>query len=225
MKKRPLKPLAVIVTCGPAATPIDEVRRITNHSTGRLGITLANALTAAGHRVICFKGIGATWPVRLRTHEAHAFFTNRDLAAALESFGGADRVDVVFHAAALCDFEVAGVVGKRGTKLKSRKVSSRAGRIQIALRPAAKVLPRLGKWFPNARIVGWKYELDGDRETAIDRAREQISECRTAACVVNGAAYGNGFGICAPGGPVDHCQDLKTLVNRLVKWAGAETPL
>ena len=39
----------VIVTCGPSFEPIDQVRRITNFSTGELGILLANALTSAGH--------------------------------------------------------------------------------------------------------------------------------------------------------------------------------
>ena len=38
----------VIVTCGPSYEPIDEVRRITNFSTGELGILLANRLTRAG---------------------------------------------------------------------------------------------------------------------------------------------------------------------------------
>ena len=35
-----------IVTAGPTYEPLDEVRRLTNFSTGRLGIELANFLTA-----------------------------------------------------------------------------------------------------------------------------------------------------------------------------------
>ncbi|SVB07858.1 uncharacterized protein METZ01_LOCUS160712, partial [marine metagenome] len=40
-----------LVTAGPTIEPIDEVRRLTNHSTGRLGCSLADALSHAGHRV------------------------------------------------------------------------------------------------------------------------------------------------------------------------------
>ena len=40
-----------IVTAGPTYEPLDEVRRLTNSSTGRLGSELANYLTARGHRV------------------------------------------------------------------------------------------------------------------------------------------------------------------------------
>ena len=40
-----------IVTAGPTFEPLDQVRRLTNMSTGRLGTELANFLTAQGHTV------------------------------------------------------------------------------------------------------------------------------------------------------------------------------
>ena len=42
--------MKIIVTCGPSYEPIDEVRRITNFSTGELGSRLARALARAGQR-------------------------------------------------------------------------------------------------------------------------------------------------------------------------------
>ncbi|HVY71907.1 MAG TPA: phosphopantothenoylcysteine decarboxylase, partial [Verrucomicrobiae bacterium] len=36
--------MKVIVTCGPSYEPIDEVRRLTNFSTGELGVLLAEEL-------------------------------------------------------------------------------------------------------------------------------------------------------------------------------------
>ena len=41
-----------IVTAGPTYEPLDDVRRLTNFSTGRLGTELANFLAARGHTVI-----------------------------------------------------------------------------------------------------------------------------------------------------------------------------
>ena len=52
--------MRVIVTCGPSYEPIDRVRRLTNFSTGELGLLLAAALAREGHEVICLKGEGAT---------------------------------------------------------------------------------------------------------------------------------------------------------------------
>ena len=47
----PLCRMHCLVTAGATYEPIDEVRRLTNHSTGRLGCALADALQRAGHRV------------------------------------------------------------------------------------------------------------------------------------------------------------------------------
>lgn len=216
--------LTIVVTCGPAAAPIDEVRRITNFSTGQLGVTLAKALARAGHRVFCCKGQGATFPGRALGAEELSFFTNDDLAGLLRTLGRRECVDVVFHAAALCDFEVARVLDARGRRLAQRKVSSSGNSWRIELRPAPKLLPRMREWFPNAKVVGWKYELDGARQDALDKAKAQIRVGRTAACVVNGAAWGPGFGFCQADGVVITLADLPALTRFLVRWTAALQP-
>ena len=214
----------IVVTCGPAAAPVDEVRRLTNLSTGRLGVTLANALTAAGHRVFCCKGEGATFPGRLRAHALSSYLTNDDLAGVLRALARQERVEVVFHAAALCDFEVARILDPQGRVIRSRKVSSRTDRLLLELKPASKLLPKLRRWFPQARIVGWKYEMEGSTSDAIKRAREQVAAVGSAGCVANGAAFGEGFAFCAPDGSVRELPDLRALVRFLVRWVGASEP-
>src|SRR3989442_12116010 len=49
--------MKIVITCGPSFEPIDDVRRITNFSTGELGILLANRLSRDGHDVTLFKGM------------------------------------------------------------------------------------------------------------------------------------------------------------------------
>ena len=49
-----------IVTAGPTFEPLDDVRRLTNFSTGKLGTELANFLTARGHKVTLLIGESAT---------------------------------------------------------------------------------------------------------------------------------------------------------------------
>ena len=93
--------MKIIVTCGPSYEPIDQVRRISNFSTGRLGIALANALAMRGWEVICFKGEQATCPDPLRVHATHLFSTNQNLADRLASLPEPERIGAVFHAAAL----------------------------------------------------------------------------------------------------------------------------
>ena len=185
----------IIVTCGPSYEPIDQVRRITNFSTGRLGITLANALTDAGHRVFCMRGEQATDPTPIRACKTIPFSTNDDLATKIEKLIP-EKIGAIFHAAALCDFKVAEVHDESGQTLKSAKFPTRGANLTLNLVPTTKVLPKLRGWFPNAQIVGWKYELVGSREEAIEKAFTQIQEAKTDACVLNGKAYGPGFLVC-----------------------------
>ena len=186
------RPLACI-TCGPAYEPIDRARRITNFATGEFGVHLVGALSAQGFDVVCFRGEGATFPAPLET-DVRPFSTNASLAEGLHALGRAP--DAIFHAAALCDFVVAGIEGAEA----AHKLTSRGGEVRLILKPAIKVLPLLREWFPHAFIVGWKYELDGSRDDAISRAANQIREAHTDACVVNGAAFGEGFGLLLPDG-------------------------
>ena len=188
----PPKPLAV-VTCGPAYSPIDSVRRITNFATGEIGAILSRALLDAGWEVLCLRGEGSTAPAPEGV-DVHSFSTNESLAALFQDLP--QKPNAIFHAAALCDFQVASIEGACGMK----KIPTRDGAVSLRLEPAPKILPRLREWFPEALIVGWKYELDGDRVEALSKGAVQIRECRTNACVVNGVAFGPGFGILLPDG-------------------------
>ncbi|MEI6033337.1 MAG: phosphopantothenoylcysteine decarboxylase [Verrucomicrobiae bacterium] len=186
-----MPPLACI-TCGPAYEPIDKVRRITNFSTGEIGAVLAGAFLQAGFHAICFRSETATFPPPAGA-DVRPFSTNATLAEGIRSLE--HPPDIFLHAAALCDFVLESIEGSEC----SDKLSSRTGAIRLNLRPAEKILPKIRAWFPAARIVGWKYELDGTREQALARASAQIRASGTDACVVNGTAYGPGFGLMAPG--------------------------
>ena len=209
------KPLAV-VTCGPASAPIDSVRRITNFATGEIGSILSQALLKAGWDVICLRGEGSTFPAPAGI-DVRVFSTNDSLAALFQSLPAAPKA--IFHAAALCDFQVASIEGGSGIK----KIPTRDGSLTLHLEPAPKILPRLREWFPQAFIVGWKYELDGDRPTALAKGVAQIRECRTDACVANGAAYGEGFGILLPNGTLMEVADKRGLAAVLVNYPPAAT--
>ena len=217
--------MKIIITCGPGYEPIDGARRMTNMSTGKLGVTLANFLTDAGHEVICFKGEGSTHPGTVRATRVDSFATNDDLTQRLESLSRMENIDAVFHAAALCDYRVDQVLSAAGEAMSSAKFATRDGRLHLVLAPAMKVLPRLRDWFPDARIVGWKYELAGSRDDALAKAWKQLRNCATDACVLNGAAYGEGFAICHTDGRVQTCSNTPALGETLLEWLLAPIPV
>ena len=54
--------MKVVVTTGPSYEPVDDVRRLTNFSTGELGVMLSEHLAEADFEVICLRGVHATHP-------------------------------------------------------------------------------------------------------------------------------------------------------------------
>ena len=120
-----------IVTAGPTFEPLDDVRRLTNFSTGRLGTELANFLTARGHTVTLLIGESATWPGERQARTVKVFSSTKDLRAKLKSFSR-KKVDAIFHAAAVSDFafgkmSIRDADGKLKAFTPTKKISTRGG--------------------------------------------------------------------------------------------------
>jgi hypothetical protein len=65
--------------------------------------------------------------------------------------------------------------------------------------------------------------LDGDKSAALAKGAAQIYECRTDACVVNGAAYGRGFGLLLADKTLTEVADKRGLASLLVNYPPAAT--
>jgi phosphopantothenoylcysteine decarboxylase/phosphopantothenate--cysteine ligase len=207
-----------LVTAGPTYEPLDGARRITNFSTGQLGTELANFLAEHGHEVTLLIGQQATYAGERRAQQVESFTTTTDLAAKVEARSG-KSVGAVFHAAAVSDFAF-GKVWSRGpggelTEIKSGKYSTRHGTLVAELVPTRKIIASLRGWFPEARLTGWKYEVDGGRAEVIRAGEKQIAECRLDACVANGPAYGDGFGLLKANGSCEHVENNAALFEML----------
>jgi phosphopantothenoylcysteine decarboxylase / phosphopantothenate---cysteine ligase len=108
----------ILLTAGPTRAYIDDVRFLTNASSGRMAAALARAALAAGHEVTIVSG-----PVQLAYPKAARVVpvvtTDEMLAASLAEL---PRCDGVIAAAAPCDFEprrrVAGKIPRQGTSLR-----------------------------------------------------------------------------------------------------------
>jgi phosphopantothenoylcysteine synthetase/decarboxylase len=211
-----------IVTAGPTFEPLDDVRRLTNFSTGRLGTELANQLAARGHHVALLIGEAATYVGERQAQAVKKFSTTADLRAKLKFFSG-KKVDAIFHAAAVSDFGFGQVFAEKKpgefSALKaSRKISTRAGSLLVELVPTPKIIAELRGWFPRTCLVGWKFEANGARVDALRAAKKQLADCATDFCVANGPAYGPGFGLVGTDGQ-RHLATMEKLFNALEKLA------
>jgi phosphopantothenoylcysteine decarboxylase/phosphopantothenate--cysteine ligase len=213
-----------IVTAGPTFEPLDDVRRLTNFSTGRLGTELANFLAARGHKVVLLIGDMATHRGERQAQRVESFSTTADLRSKLKAFSG-KKVDTIFHAAAVSDYAFGRVFAPdtehKLVEIKSqKKLSTCFGKLLVELLPTPKILAELREWFPKAKITGWKFEAEGERADAIASARKQIAGCQTDLCVVNGPAYGEGFGLISRDSKEAHLPSPPVLFDVLEKLAG-----
>ena len=140
----------ILLTAGPTRAYIDDVRFLTNASSGRMAAAIAQAALAAGHQVTIVSG-----PVQLRYPTAARVIpviTTREMLDA--SLAELPLVEGVVAAAAPCDFEpvrrVAGKIPRQGDGLSlklaptpdviatlARKSGPRQWFVAFALEPGA----------------------------------------------------------------------------------------
>ncbi|MAZ03111.1 MAG: bifunctional phosphopantothenoylcysteine decarboxylase/phosphopantothenate--cysteine ligase CoaBC [Sneathiella sp.] len=110
---KPLKGRKVLVTAGPTHEPIDPVRFIANHSSGKQGYAIAAALADLGAEVVLVSG-----PTRL---DAPRGVTRHDVLSAKEMLAACEAalpVDAAVFAAAVADWRVA---TESGQKIKKQE--------------------------------------------------------------------------------------------------------
>ena len=214
-----------IVTAGPTYEPLDDVRRLTNFSTGRLGTELANFLAARGHKVILLIGEMATYSGERKAQRLEIFTTTADLREKFKLLAS-KKPDAIFHAAAVGDFSFGRIfapdAASKLVEIKSaKKIPTQQGKLLAELLPTPKIISELRAWFPKTKITGWKFEADGKRADAIASAQKQIADCSTDLCVVNGPAYGEGFGLVGKKGGAAHLASPPVLFDALEKFLRA----
>jgi len=214
-----------LITAGPTYEPLDRVRRLTNFSTGRLGSYLAEWLARHGAEVVLLRGEMSSWPHVPANCAVEMFSTGEDLARRLQA-RRPWKPHAIFHAAAVCDYRPGRIRlrGPRGGLRDLRpegKIPTRLGTLTVELVPTSKILACLRDWFPEAALVGWKYETDGGPEEALARGAAQLRETRSDGCAVNGPAWGEGYALLWKGreeAPIT-CPDLPALCAALAEGA------
>lgn len=94
--------MRILITAGPTREPIDDVRFISNRSSGQMGFALAEASALAGHTVTLLLGPVLLPPSVAEQVEVIRFNTTADLEALLaEHF---PKCDVLIKAAAVADY-------------------------------------------------------------------------------------------------------------------------
>ena len=160
----------ILITAGPTRAAIDDVRFLTNASSGRMALALVKAAKAAGHDVTVVSGpVAVDYPRGAKV--IPVLTTGEMLDACLERL---PHVDGVIAAAAPCDFEperrVRGKIPRQGTVLTLR------------LKPTVDVIATVAR---KARNSQWMVAFALEPEADPRRALEKITTKRCDLIVVN----------------------------------------
>ena len=164
----------VVVSVGATVEPIDEMRVITNRSSGRMGFAVAEAARAAGAEVVAIVGrVNLPPPEGVLTIRAETAARMREVAAV-----EAKTADIFVSAAAVADFRPA-----RVARQKIRRQSD----FSLRLRPTEDILAAIAASAEAPFCVGFAAET-GDWESILESAREKMRRKKIPMIVANSVA-------------------------------------
>lgn len=131
--EKDLKGKKILVTAGPTQEAIDPVRYITNHSSGKMGYSIAKAAMLRGADVTLVSGRTAIEPPMFV--EVVPIVTAKEMFDAVTSVS--DEQDIIIKAAAVADY--------RPAVVSYEKVKKKDGEMSIALERTDDILKYLGE--------------------------------------------------------------------------------
>ena len=147
----------ILITAGPTRAYIDDVRFLTNASSGRMAAALASAAIAKGHNVTIVTGpVSVRYPTKARVNSV---ITTGDMLK--KSLALLPRVDGVIATAAPCDFE---------PKQRQKGKLPRQRGLALELKPTRDIIATLARQAkPTQWMVAFALEPDGDPAKALKK--------------------------------------------------------
>ncbi|NLG24735.1 MAG: bifunctional phosphopantothenoylcysteine decarboxylase/phosphopantothenate--cysteine ligase CoaBC, partial [Clostridiales bacterium] len=171
----------VLVTAGPTREPIDPVRYLTNHSSGKMGYAIARAAARRGADAVLVSG-----PTSLTPPAGVEFVpieTTEQLRQAVVS--RAPSCDAVIQAAAPSDF--------RPFEALDRKIKRTGGELALRLIPNPDIAAQLGREKRAGQVL---VAFAAETDDLIANARKKLAAKNADLVVANDVTQpGAGFGV------------------------------
>jgi len=150
-----------VITAGATIEPIDPVRYITNHSTGKMGYALASELVGRGASVVLVSG-RTNLPVPFGVERVDVVTAQDMYDATIEVFKGCD-------AAIMC----AAVADYTPLTVSDSKLKKSGEQMQIVLTQTKDIAAELGKIKEGRLLVGFALETDNERSNAESKLKRK----------------------------------------------------
>jgi phosphopantothenoylcysteine decarboxylase / phosphopantothenate---cysteine ligase len=153
----------ILITSGPTQEPLDPVRFISNHSSGKMGLALANRLAQAGALVTLVNGPSALAVNNPLIKVEKVRSAKQMYEACAKHF---EEADITIFAAAVADYTPSEVADK--------KIKKKEDTFTIHLEKTVDIAASLGKMKKeHQRIVGFALETDNELANAHDKLQRK----------------------------------------------------
>lgn len=171
----------VLVTAGPTQEPLDPVRYLTNHSTGKMGYALAKMAMLRGAEVTLISGPTTIAPPPFVN--VIPVTTAQDMFDAVAA--NAHEADMIFKAAAVADYTP--------EQYSDNKMKKKDGELSIPLKRTQDILSWLGQnRRPGQLLCGFSMET----QNMVENSREKLAKKNLdMICANNLKVAGAGFGV------------------------------
>jgi phosphopantothenoylcysteine decarboxylase / phosphopantothenate---cysteine ligase len=159
-----LKGIPILVTGGPTPVPIDNIRRLTNRFTGKLGACIAEELYLRGAKVMLIHGQGSYSPPCYLPHKIVVTY-DEYLTEVMTELQRDYRYGI--FSAAVADYQPVQVFPG---KIPSGELS------KIDLVPTQKVIREVKAKFPNLGMIIFKYQENISHQELIDIAQTRLQQ-------------------------------------------------
>jgi len=175
----------VLVTGGPTRAYLDAFRYITNPSSGKMGVAIAQNALDRGAEVTLVYGPGsAKPPVGVKVID---ILGTDDMLVAVQEELGSKKYDTAILSAAAADYGA--------SDRKMEKTPSGKDEWAIVLKPLPKVIENVKKVDADVFLVGFKAEFDLTDEELVQRSYDRMVGAGMDLIVANDVARkGAGFG-------------------------------
>ena len=160
-----LKDIPILVTGGPTPVPIDNIRRLTNRFTGRLGTCIAQELYLRGAKVKLIHGQGSYTPPSYLPHQIVTTY-DEYLTQVISELQQQYRFGI--FSAAVADYQP--------TQVFPGKIPSGGALQRIDLTATKKVISEVKAKFPNLAMITFKYQENISHEELINIAKARLQQ-------------------------------------------------
>lgn len=163
----------LLVTAGSTVEYIDPIRIVTNTSSGKMGVAIAQEAERMGATVTLIYGHGSE-PANSRAVRVN---TSEEMHKAVVSELSSKKYDVAIMAAAVADFMPA--------KTSEKKIDTRAGKMELSLVATKKIIDEVKKKSKGTFLVAFKADYNVSDSVLIEKAYKKLQECDADIVVAN----------------------------------------